>query len=238
MSTRNAALIDYAVADVKPTKPPKWTAEEDAFLRANLATMTDEEIAEHLGRSPIGVHLRWGRDLQLPSRSKAPGIVTAHQAAQMLGIDSHKTAHWVDKGLIPGRLMPGKRKMRLINRADFMRWALDPQNWIYFDIRRVKDPELKKLLKAAAKRWKDEWWKTPRVAKYHGVNCNDVTRYIEHGRIQGRQLEVSLGGRHPELAWKLWFVLKSEATRPDLKFVVRRYKNTKRKRHQAVLGGK
>lgn len=220
-----SALINYAVtgAERDRLKPRKWSPEEDTFLKDNLGHLTDEEIGKQLGRSAVGVHLRWARDLRLPGPSKAPGVVTAQQAANMLGIDQHKIAHWVDKGFIPGRLMAGGRKIRLIDRQVFTQWALDPQHWMYFDITRVKDTELKKQLKEAAKRWGDEWWPTPQVAKYHGVRVTDVKRYIKSGRIQATRIQYSLGGRHPDPYWAYWFVLKSEATRVDLTFI-RRYR--------------
>lgn len=230
MSTRTNSLINFAVAGIVRLKPSTWKPEEDAFLRANLGILTEAEMGKALGRTEIAVRLRWKRDLQLPSPSKAPGVLTAHQAARMLGVDGHKICHWVDKGFIPGRLMAGGRKIRLIDRKAFQEWILNTANWMYFDLRKVKDAELKRLLKRAEKRWGDQWWPTPKVARYHGVRTNDVKRYIKLGRIKATQIQYSYGGRHEAMRWKLWFVLKSEATRPDLKFVVRRYKNTKSKR--------
>ena len=221
------ALIDMAVktAEGVRKKSRQWTPGEDAFLKNNLGKMTDAQIGQAMGRSPIGVHLRWSRDLQLPSPSKAPDVLTAHQVAKMLGIDGHKIAHWVDKGFIPGRIMAGGRNIRLIDRKVFTAWVLDHDHWMYFDIDKVQDKELKKSLAKESKLWGDEWWETPRVAKYHGVETGDVKRYIKAGRIKATQIKYSYGGRDPLLRWKLWFVLKSEATRKDLHFV-RRKKNS------------
>lgn len=219
-----SALIHMALRSAEGVrqKSRQWTTDEDAFLAANLGKLSDAEIGKALGRTSIGVHLRWSRDLQLRSPSKADDVITAYQAALSLGIDGHKVAHWVDKGFIPGRLMAGGRKIRLITREDFQKWALEPLHWMYFDIDQVQDEELKKLLKQKAKEWKDEWWTTPRVAKYHGVGTSDVKRYIKAGRIKATQIQYSYGGRDPELRWRLWFVLKSEATRKTLKFVRRK----------------
>lgn len=193
-----------------------WSPAEDQFLRDHLALLTDAEIGEQLGRSEIAVHLRWSRDLHLPSRSKHPDIVTARRAAVMLGIDEHKIAHWVDCGLIPGRLMPGKQTkfntIRLINRITFRRWVLNPMNWVYFRIEKIRDPELKRMCKKRAARWGDEWWTTRQVADYHGVDTKDVERYIvKLKRLRSFHLPVSLGGRHPARGWSNHFVLKSEA---------------------------
>jgi len=220
------ALIALAVKSAEGARvhSRKWTPGEDAFLTANLGKLTDAEIGKALGRTQIGVHLRWSRDLQLSSPSKAADVLTAHQAARMLGIDGHKIAHWVDQGFIPGRLMAGGRKIRLIYRKVFTAWVLDHDHWMYFDIAKVQDEELKKSLIEEAKLWGDEWWDTPRVAKHHKVHVGDVKRYIQHGRIKATQISYSYGGRHPNPSWKLWFVLRSEATRKGLKFVVRRHK--------------
>lgn len=216
MATLNTHFLDRIVlasmAQVRSIRSPAWSESEDQFLREHLAMMTDAEIGEQLGRSEIAVHLRWSRDLHLPSRSKHPEVITANQAADMLGIDDHKTAYWVDCGLIPGRLMPGERKMRLIRRQDFRRWVLNPMNWPYFDIRKVNDAELKRMLRKRAARWGDEWWSTRQVADYHGVDPKDVERYIKKlGRLHSFHLPVSRGGRNIDRGWSNHYVLKSEA---------------------------
>ncbi len=198
-----------------------WTAQEEQFLRQNLGVMSEEEMGRMLGRSVIGLHLHWKRDMRLPAPSKTPGILTASEAARLLGIDGHKVMHWVDKGLIPGYLMAGRRKIRLIKAEAFRRWVLDPMHWMYFKPGQVRDQELRHMLKLRAKRWGDEWWTTPMVARYHGLSTQEVKRYIKIKYIRATQIAVSYGGRHPRMRWKLWFVLKSEATRADLVFVRR-----------------
>jgi hypothetical protein len=75
---------------------------------------------------------------------------------------------------------------------------------------------LRRLLELKQERWGDEWWTTRQVADYHGVDVKDVTRYIKLGRIKGVQAR-NLGGRDNGY-WAFWFVLRSEATRPDLVF--------------------
>jgi len=235
MSTNLDALINYAImgSEIQRGNGRKWTEEEDAFLEENLGYLSEEEIGRALGRSVIAVHLRWERDLDLPAPSKAPDILTAENISNILGLDDHKIIGWVDQGFIPGRIMAGGRKIRLVKRHDFMKWVLDPNNWMYFRISNVKDAELKKQLEKAAKRWGDEWWSTPRVARYHGVSTGDVKRYIKLGRIKATQIKYSYGGRHPTRKWSYWFVLKSEATRIDLTFI-RRYQPKKTKSKDEV----
>jgi hypothetical protein len=209
-------IVLASIARVTQTRSPAWSEAEDQFLKDHLALMTDAKIGAQLGRSEIAVHLRWSRDLHLPSRSKHPDVITANLAAEMLGIDAHKTAYWVDCGLIPGRLMPGDRKVRLIRRVDFRRWVLNPMNWVYFKRDRVRDPELKRMLKLRAARWGDEWWTIPQVAAYHGVNSKNVLQTIYRGRLRSFRLPVSLGGRHANRAWSYHYVLKSDAMRVTL----------------------
>lgn len=206
-------LVLSSIAQAVQTRNPGWTPEEDLFLKANIAMMTDAEIGEALGRSEIAVHLRWSRDLHLPCRSKHPDVITANLAAEMLGIDAHKTAYWVDCGLIPGRLMPGARKMRLIRKVDFRRWVLNPMNWVWFDPKKVRDPELKHMLNLRAARWGDEWWTTRQVADYHGAYPKAVEQQIIRGTLHSFRLPVSLGGRDHNRYWSNHFVLKSEAVR-------------------------
>lgn len=209
------ALVDRVLTHasaVEPiSRPKQWSEQEDTFLRENLGWMTDAEIGETLGRSEVAVHLRWSRDLLLPSPSRNPDVITAHQAAMMLGIDGHKIAHWVDMGLIPGRLMAGGRKIRLIRRVALMMWVFSPKNWMYFDIENVTDPKLKRMLKLRAKRWGDAWWSAREVADFHGVDTREILRYVKLGRIHSFRLPVSLGGRHEDRKWSNHFFLRSEA---------------------------
>ena len=149
--------------------------------------------------------------LAIPGPSKAKDVVTAQGGARLLGIDAHKIAHWVDMGLIPGRLMAGERKIRLIKRADFERWVLTTDNWIYFDPKKIADKRLKRLCQLRAKRWDDEWWPTNKVARLHGVDTKDVQRLIYRGEIPAVRLPVSLGGRDHNRRWSNWFVKKSDA---------------------------
>jgi len=210
-------LIDLAVdqSEAERQKSRPWTDYEDVFLKEQLGYLTDAEIGKKLGRTEIAVHLRWSRDLNLPSPSKDPGVVNAHEAARILNVDPHKTANWVDHGFIRGRLMAGGRKIRLIDRKDFEEWALNTDHWMYFNIHEVADPELKEKLLAKSKEWGDEWWPTTKVAEYHNVATGDVKRQIQDGRLKATQTRVSFGGRHKykEMKWKLWFVLKSDAVK-------------------------
>ena len=202
-----------------------WTSLDDNCIKQYLGWIPESDIAAILNRSLTAVHLRWSRDLQLTAPSKAPDILTAHRAAKALGIDSHKISHWVDKGLIPGRLLPGGRKIRLIPRISFLVFACSPKNWVYFDIQKIRDPKLKRLCALRSKKWGDEWWNTKRAAVYHGLKTQDIKRYIVLGRIQSFHLPMSLGGRHGNgnRKWSNHFVLKSDVEKMK---VVHKTRNT------------
>lgn len=205
------SVVTYGLAAAPSRKEPKWTAEEDRFVIEHLGWITDAEMGAELGRTETAVHLRWDRDLGLPGPSKAPDVITAHQAARALGIDGHKIAHWVDAGIIPGRIMAGGRNIRLIQRVTFLRWACSHDHWMYFDRKRARDPHIKRLLQLEAKRWGDEWWSTRQAADYKGVVAKDIMHQIKMGRLPGSMhMPVSLGGRDHNRRWSNWFVLRSE----------------------------
>lgn len=190
-----------------------WTIEEDEYLKKNLGWISEDEIAANLGRTRISVHLRWKRDLHLVAPSKHPDFITGQQASYLIGIDTHKISHWCDAGLIPFRNMAANRKMRLIYRTTFFRWATTPANWIYFNWREIPDPHLRRLCELRAHRWGDEWMSTAEVGKLHGVTSKDVQRLVYRGELPAVQVSTSLGGRHKDPAWLNWYVKRSDAVK-------------------------
>src|SRR3972149_12237486 len=103
-------------------KSPSWLPEEEEYLRSHLGFLEETQIAEALGRSQIGVHLRWSRDLHLPAPSKHPDYLTAQQIAKRLGEDAHKVCSWIDRGLLHGEIVPGGRKIRRVRQTMLVRW--------------------------------------------------------------------------------------------------------------------
>lgn len=187
-----------------------WSEHEDNYLRKNLGFLSEKEMANHLGRTVTAVHLRWKRDLMLTAPSKHPDWITANQVAEMLSLDSHKIAHWCDVGLIPHRVLPNDRRMRMIHKAVLKRWIVNTNNWIYFNWKKVRDTKLRRLCELRAERWGDEWLPTAVAAKYHNVTSKDVLRLILRDELPGVQVVTSLGGRHKDPRWLNWFVRKSD----------------------------
>ena len=206
-------ILNQAVAELPNLNARRWTKEEDQFLVDNYNTMSETEIGIHLDRSLTSVHLRRERDLNLPGVSKTADVITSYKAAVALGIDPHKTWHWVDIGLIKRYYKPGAPTIRIIKKTDFIAWVVNPKNWIYFDIHKIKDAHLRRLCELRSMRWGDEWWTTPQVADYWKVGVSDVKRYIQFGWMPATHIPVSFGGRNPNGKWSYWRVLRSDAMR-------------------------
>lgn len=189
----------------------RWTAHEDEYLRRHNGHQTDQEMADALGRTVTAIKIRRKRELRLPATSKVPGFLIAQQAAKLVGLDQHQITHWCEAGLIPHRLLPGKRKMRQIKLVTLKRWMVKPENWIYFDWRKLKPGSIRRLCELKDARWGDEWWDTTQVAKYHGVSTNDVVRLCKLGRIPGAQPAASRSGRNKTRSWANWYIRRSHA---------------------------
>ena len=192
--------------------PPAWTEEEEQFYRDHLSDMSLAEIAQALGRSDNAVKVHRFR-AGLPSHRRTPGYLTTHQVAVLLGVDSHAPPVWVDHGVMPGELVKyDDFKMRRVRLEDFKRWLTRPESWIYFNVEKIKNPSLKRLVQLAQERWGDEWWSTRQAADYLGLTVEDISRQIELGKLYGIQAKL-LGGRHFKQRWAYWFVRKSDAVK-------------------------
>src|SRR3972149_2921022 len=182
----------------------RWLPDEDAFLRARIGKMTDEQIGAAIGRSANAIKIHRIRK-GMPAHSKRPGWLTGHGAAKRLGVDIHNIMHLVQRGLIPHEIIPGQKGIIAIKRDWLYRWAVNPMNWIYFKIENVRDAKLRRLIGLEQARWGDEWWTTGQVAGWHGVESQDVERFILAGKLAAGK-------------WGNWRVLRSEAMRPGLYF--------------------
>jgi hypothetical protein len=196
----------------------RWTPEQVSILRRYYGFMTNDEIGQLIGCSANAVILYAQRILHMPGPSRDPDYISTRMIAENLGLDEHITPSWVDRGLLDGQYLPrADNKLHRRVRMDiFIVWLTDPQNWIWFDIHKVRNPVIKQLIEQASQAWGDEWWTTNQVAAYHGVHNKDVLRYIKHGKVAAIQAH-NRSGRNTD-HWANWYILRSEATRPDLKF--------------------
>jgi hypothetical protein len=179
----------------------RWTAEEDAFIRANMGTMTDEELGAALGRSANAVKIRRVR-AQLGSPSKQPGILTGNGVAKALGVDIHAVMRMQETGRMQCRLMAGERGIMLIPQVQLYMWAIRPENWVCFRLRQMGDRKLARIVALAQAKWTDEWWTVRQVAEYHGVDIRLVTKHICKGWL-------------PAQRWGNHYVLRSVAMEYD-----------------------
>ncbi len=196
----------------RQAKSPDWTAEEERFIVEHLAAMSDAEIGVALGRTPVAIRVHREREMNLPSRSKSPGIFTLNKASKMLGLSScHALSFWLESGIFPGYRLPGGGMARLVTLEDLTRWVCTPANWVYLDIDQIRDERLYRMAHKRLSLWGDEWWSNVQVAEYHGIDTREVQRHIKNGYLKAVQPPCSIGGRAPDRAWKLWRVLRSDA---------------------------
>lgn len=220
MAGRNDPLQDNMPAEARARMP--WMEEEDRFLKENLWRLSEDELAARLGRTATGVHLRWKRDLELPSSISDPDYISASKLAKVLGMsEPRKIITWIRSGMLAGEFVPYRdHEMARVRKDILLAWLLRPESWLYFRPERVGDPNLKRLIDEAARAWGDEWWNTVQAAEFHRVSKNDVARALKLGRIAGMHVK-NLSGRHTEGRWAFWFVRKSECVSWDRQEVFR-----------------
>lgn len=201
---RLAAVARRPQSRARGPKAPPWSPAEDDFVRANLGYLSDADMGRLLGRTATAVHLRWKRDLRLPTPRKAPGWTTPNRVAWALGIDAHCVLRLIRDGVLPAEPLPwlnqGVYLAYRLRTVTFYRWAINPAHWIYFRIERVRDPHLRRLLELKAARWGDAWLTPGEVAAMHGVHHTDVNRFIAAGKL-------------PAVRWNNWRILRSDAAR-------------------------
>lgn len=184
---RQAQVMAAVAGNVRlrTVRPARWTAQEHAFLRRHTGVLSDAEIARRLGRTRVAVQIRRKR-----RRFAGPtqcGDLTARRVGRVLGVDSKLVTRWIQDGTLKGRLLPIERRRWAVEYKDLKRFAVNPQNWVYFDTSRVTDPHLARLIALRRERWGDEWWTTEQVRAYWGARHNLVAKWIQRGRIRAVQ---------------------------------------------------
>lgn len=195
----------------------KWTAEEDSFVRANLGKISERAIARALKRTRQSVHIRWTRHLHLTAPTKSSEVTTAEQVAIGLHLDGKAVHLMMDRGIMPGRRLPGSgRVIRMVDKHVLLRWLLDFENWIYFkpeNVGKIKVStrrgipihfdydfweEAKKLIRIKKRRIGDEWITTGQLARELKIPCG--ARYV------GKAIH---SGNLPAARWQNWKIKRS-----------------------------
>jgi len=198
---RRVAVMANVVTERGVGKERVWTAEEDTFLREHYMKLSDVELAQALGRSVNGIHIRRERVLRITGRSKSQESPNMHEVARLLGAPCSKVFRTLmRRGILPGRRLPLEADVWVIERRDLLRFVVNPRNWIYFKIERVVDQQLRRLIELRRQMWGDEWWSPGQVAAYHGVSLSVVNSYIRKGKL-------------PAVRWANWHILRSDAQR-------------------------
>ena len=194
-----AIAIDEGDQELDKPNLGRWTQEEDAFVRDSLGLMSLEEIGKAIGRSATAVKVRFTRK-GWSAPSKQPGEMVAREVGWRLGKCGKSIKALIDREILPGRRIPGERGTHVVKEVTFYRWAINPENWIYFKHMRVRDPKLQRLLELKRERWGDKWLTTGRVASMHKLpgGSNDVTRHIYAGSL-------------PAVKYQFWRVRRSVA---------------------------
>lgn len=198
---RRVAVMTKMVLVLNVGKEREWMVEEDEFLIKHYMYMSDEQLAQALGRTADGVHIRWERALRLPARSKHPEWPNMHELARLLGVPCSKVFRkLIKRGILPGRKLPLDADVWVIHRRDLLRFVCNPRNWVYFKLERVQDPQIRRLIELRRAMWGDAWWSPGEVAAYHGVSLAVVNKYINLGKL-------------PAVRWYNWHILRSDAVR-------------------------
>jgi hypothetical protein len=185
-------------------KQALWSPAEKSFVQRNLGKLSLEEIGAALGRSENGVKILFTRK-GWPAPSKQPNELTAHQIAELMGKCGKSIARLIDENILPGRRLPMERVIRVVRTTTFKRWLINPENWIYFDWRKIRDPHLRRLCELRAERWGDAWITTGEAARVAECTHADVNRWIHIGKVRGAR------------KWGAnWKMLRSEAERLDI----------------------
>ncbi len=190
-------------AGISP-KQALWSPEEKSFVQRKLGKLSLEEIGAALGRSENGVKILFTRN-GWPAPSKQPDELTAHQIAELMGKCGKSIARLIDEDILPGRRLPMERVIRVVRTTTFKRWLVNPENWIYFDWRKIRDHHLRHLCELRAERWGDAWITTGEAARVAGCTHADVNRWIHMGKVRSAR------------KWGAnWKMLWSEAEKLDI----------------------
>lgn len=81
-------------------KEPRWTPEEQAWLRDNIAGTAWKVLASHLHRTETAVKVMAKR---LGASRLDAETYTANALAEILGVDGHRVLRWIEAGMLTAK---------------------------------------------------------------------------------------------------------------------------------------
>lgn len=110
-------------------RPEHWTAQEIAYLEQWYGWKPDAELAEHLGRSPVGITIKAKR---LGLRKKDAGY-TAREVGRLFGIDAATVSKiWIRRGLLRAHsaYSAGLKPVHLVEHSEIERFVFEHGQWV------------------------------------------------------------------------------------------------------------
>lgn len=195
-------MMGVLLSNAKPItyvkRERRWSPKEVEFLRKNIGKLSHEEIGLAIGRSTNAVKIYQVRH-GIHAPSKRPGFLSTNKAAKQLGIEPKSLMNLYNHGRIELQDAPVDRKFMVIRKKALYRWAVRPENWVYFKADRIQDKHLKRLVMRAQSMWDDKWLTIGEAAEQlgYGNDTRLVNVYIHRGKIKGA------------IQWGNWWVLES-----------------------------
>jgi len=195
-------MMDVLLSAAQPVtlipRERRWAPKEVEYLRKNIGKLSHEEIGLAIGRSTNAVKIYQVRH-GIHAPSKRPGWLSTNKAARLMGIEPKSLMNIYEHGRIDLHDAPVDRKFKVIRKKALYRWAVKPENWIYFKADRIRDKHLKRLVLRAQSMWDDKWLTIGEAAQRlgYGDDTRVVNAYIHRGKIKGA------------IQWGNWWVLES-----------------------------
>lgn len=209
LSANRMAPLRPVIGDRKTRVRNRFTQEENKFLAENLQYLGDAECARILGRTLASIHVHAVRGGFTHPRH-AEGYYSGNVIARILGVDSHAVPCWFDLGFMesePFPYAPNSQWKRRVKISVFKRWLIRPESWIYFNVNKMTDPHLQRLVRLAQEKWGDEWWDMRKAADYVGSNTGSFQGYlISHHLPAVRAVGKE---RRRTQRWAYWYVQRS-----------------------------
>jgi hypothetical protein len=182
----------------------RWTAQEREYLRENANRMPLGQIATEMGRSRQAIKIKVGR-YRLGRQVKRDDEISLHDAGELMGKCGKSLCDLHERGVFPARVLPhdGIRALA-VSLPRLYRWAVQPQNWVYFDAEGIRDEKLRRLVLLAQSRWPDEWLTTGQVMER--VNGRFGHALLHHTDVNRAIVNHGL----PAVRWYNWRIKASD----------------------------